>query len=670
MPKYLKIPKAKIQKKTVSKVTFAEIDFFTPQIGQGISLGSVSIAIPQGWTASYIEKKKATSLWADDQSALVEVYVWPKGDMTLEEALEISVQMFSTEQRCQNFRKNLYLFEMHCGPLRDKIYVYEKHITNEYVILRLHRDKDHLDIQRILKCVGVGFFNYPTKLKMDSYSVIVPHGWSVVELDIDRIKDKVILTADEGSSDVEIRVIRMHGSSLENILDKYYVLDGYKKPTQPKFKGGVYYFPYKTCMVKFQRYYKIEELRVYVMVAVIGDKEHKDIGAILESIRLFSTIPEATEVTLPEALPEPPIIPSQISNYPHPMLQYNLDRGGLGSYLRSLCFIESTSGKIGEGQRHFLSRLAITLGFSDKNFELDHLDSTFLEGYNDNLLVLLDTEEKKRIWMLDGAVLLGLGDEVSIENSVAFNNLLQLIAMRDECDYLTAAFQLPREKKATILWDSLTIIGNKCAHWKHVVDFLGLTFPKVFADLRVQLTTYSMDIYRLKRKIERFDTEVSVSSQLALDAYFADIEAGKEIRKPKNFCDELVSARKTCLTSAQNLKEKVVSFLDAPMTPLSKANRILSFCGIATLEVDVKTLRSTDFGVDCSTANNHWKSEISELGKVCHNTLTAAEEVTYLLRKYLQLLEGSNFKTSTEEIMEKKKKDLERLKMEYPCLVF
>ena len=360
-----------------------------------------------------------------------------------------------------------------------------------------------------------------------------------------------------------------------------------------------------------------------------------------------------------------PLNSNQTESYPHPMLQYGLDRTSYGVYLKSLLFLGSQDGKLQEGQRNYLSRLATAFGFSDKNFETDHLNSTFLESDNNRLLALLDTEEKKIIWMLDGAVVLGLGNEASIENNENFNFLLQHILMSNDRDYLAAAFQLPREKDATLLWDYLTVIGSKCPHWKHVVDFLGLTFSGAFTRLWQEILLFYKKSIDLSLDRIDLDTESMEPSFSEMKTNLEDLLAclrNEKTNKPSPpHYKKIVKKRKASLTKLQNHKKEAISFLDTHIPLFTRANNILSFCGIKTIEIDVDKLRSTNFDVDCSTTNDNWHSELSELIDLWYDTLTNATDVGSALLDQLLLFEEGNFKDSAEEIKKKKDKESEAM---------
>lgn len=327
-----------------------------------------------------------------------------------------------------------------------------------------------------------------------------------------------------------------------------------------------------------------------------------------------------------------------ISN--HSLLTFGLDKSSYSIYLKAFALLVAQSGKFTERQRNFLSALATLFGCPDCIFELDELCISPQNVDIRSWQALLDTDDKKYAWALDGAALLGLNPDFDPEKDDVIEQVLKGVKLSDVRDFIIASSLLTRETNPAKLYELVKKVNARCKDWKHIIEYCGSSFNGAFSELRAELDRYAIETMLLSN-------EGTLLTMKTMENRFWMGSFGFESRPQKIMLaiggKALQMSRASNVSDLRSFKKKAEEFLSVNTKAVSDANAVLRVFGVDSIGNSYWYMDDGEFELDNSASNEGWSDDYDRLNDQLETALQNAADTANLLERQLFFLKKANF---------------------------
>ena len=342
-----------------------------------------------------------------------------------------------------------------------------------------------------------------------------------------------------------------------------------------------------------------------------------------------------------------------ISN--HSLLATGLDNTSYSIYLKAFALLVPQSGAFTEKQRSFLSALATLFGCQDCIFELDELCIRPQNVDIRSWQALLDTDDKKYAWALDGAALLGLNPDFDPEKNDVIEQALKGIRLSDARDFIIAGTLLTRETNPAELYELIKKVNARCKGWKHIIEYCGSSLNGAFSDLRADLDRCSRKALALSWECTKLSME-TMDNRYWLGGFGFESSAQKVMLALGGKL--LKVSRASNVSDLRDFKKKTEAFLSDCREAVHKANAVLRVFGTHSIDLDGWFVDDCTFELDNSASNENWSDDYDRLSDKLATALQNAVDTTILLDSQLSLFEKGELYQSV--LLSKQQQEKER----------
>ncbi len=345
----------------------------------------------------------------------------------------------------------------------------------------------------------------------------------------------------------------------------------------------------------------------------------------------------------------------------HTITRCNLNSQDLAVYIKSFAILSPQDGKFSETQRDFIASIARLLGCREALYDMDSLCSAKQNINLQHLQSVLTTDEQKFAWGLDSAVILGLSDQEDLQKDNIVAQILRSFKILESEEFVSAAFNLCRADTSPNILANITCIARHCKDWKHVVEFVGISFKDLFSDLRSRLDKSCWKSIELAAKC----VEASAHSIDNMDTpeAFGDSFVEKMAVKAKALL--VASGRADNFKELLAIKTDVENLLNLGCEDFYQANSILATFGVQKIEFSDGKFRMHSFELDNSGTNEDWSDDYDGLNSLLQDTLDKFSDAAQILEEQLRSFEqGNMYESIIDKKAEMKKIELEKARKE------
>lgn len=337
----------------------------------------------------------------------------------------------------------------------------------------------------------------------------------------------------------------------------------------------------------------------------------------------------------------------------HSLLRFGLDKASYSIYLKTFALLVPESGKFTERQRNFLSALATMFGCPECVFELDQL---CINPQNVNIRAwqaLLDTEDKKYSWALDGAALLGMNPDFDPEKDDVVEQVLKGVKLSDTRDFLIATTRLTRETNPAKLYEMIKKVNARCKGWKHIIEYCGSSLKDAFSELRAELNRYHAEIMSISLECSMLTIKTS-DNRFWIGSSDWDSTSDKIISAIGGKAVEM--SRAVNVSDLRGVKKKAEGLFSLNMKTVRDANAVLLVFGLDCIDIDHWHMNDSEFELDNSASNERWGDDYDRLDDQLQGAFQSAAETADLLESQLRFFEKGKL---YESILVKKQQEKE-----------